>query len=92
MIPDRENVGSVFLPPLTFMKALPPLIYHCLPMIPPYSFQPNTRSMVSHLDPSWGLEDLLGPHMMPPSSLLRVCNQTNIINSTFQYTVALNGT
>lgn len=35
---------------------------------------------------------LLGPAMIPPENLIPVCNQTIIINNTFSYLLAANGT
>lgn len=35
---------------------------------------------------------LLGPHMLPPSALIEVCNQTLVINTSYSYTIAFNGT
>jgi hypothetical protein len=35
---------------------------------------------------------LLGPSMLPPQALLEVCNQTIVVNATFHYLGAPNGT
>lgn len=46
-----------------------------------------TLSMVSGLG-----HCLLGPNMLPPASLLQVCNQTSVVNNSFTYTKAPDNT